>query len=427
LVARSQGELKGPVHLNCMFREPLEPLKTDKDFTDYLKSIKEWSKTTKPYARYIYSQKTIGKNDLDDISTRLNRIKKGIIIVGKIKELDQKSILSLSEKLKWPIFPDISSGFRIQNNHKHIISSFDSLLLSDKFKARNQIDGILHLGGRITSKRWYEWIKKSFLNEYIMVLNHPLRNDPFHNVSLRVQSPVGVFCQKIIPKIALQKSSSALKSWQDGERRLQIKMKNIFNEMRQLNEPLVARLISEYIPVKTALFLSSSMPIRTMDQYAYQNNRDINIGANRGASGIDGVIASACGFSKGLKKRVTLLIGDLAFCYDMNSLMMLKDLPQAMTIILINNNGGGIFNLLPIAQYKDVFEKYFAGPHNLEFSQLAMNFGLNYHSPDSIQKFIDVYQQCMLKKNSSLIEIKIERTHNTEIINEIQRKLIRFY
>jgi 2-succinyl-5-enolpyruvyl-6-hydroxy-3-cyclohexene-1-carboxylate synthase len=158
--------------------------------------------------------------------------------------------------------------------------------------------------------------------------------------------------------------------------------------------------------------------------FAGQKSQPVKVSANRGASGIDGTIASALGYGKGLKKPVTLLIGDLAFLHDINSLMLVKSTQQPIMIILINNRGGGIFSFLPIAAFPDVFEKYFATPHPYSFEQAAKFFHLAHFKPQTKSEFLEIYIELAKKEKSAIIEIETYRSENFELHNRIQNKVL---
>jgi len=191
-----------------------------------------------------------------------------------------------------------------------------------------------------------------------------------------------------------------------------------------LSEISVAQIISQNITNEAALFIASSMPIRDMDMFAIPNQNDVIIGSNRGASGIDGTIASSLGFASGLRRPLTLLIGDLAFMHDLNALAMIKDCAQPIIIVLINNQGGGIFSFLPVADYEDVFERNFATSHNFTFEKIAEMFGLKYFNPKSNQDFITLYTQYQYSKKPTLIEIRTNRTENFQQHKELNNKII---
>ncbi len=417
-VARSQGGLKGPVHLNCPFREPLTPVKVKMNID--LSELKTWERSAEPFTVYTQNESHPKSKDLSEIAEKINTIKNGLIVVGKLSKSDQQNVIRLSEKLNWPIFPDGVSGLRLGNTHKNVIHYFDQILLNKKLK----FDGILHFGGRITSKRFYELLNAQNLKHYIMVLNHPLRNDPFHNVSVRVQDSAAHFCQEMVKRIKTRKANALLKSLSSQSQKIDRVIDQEMDKSNSLNEVFVARTISTMIPSSHNLFLSNSLPIREIDMYASPNGDSIAIGSNRGASGIDGIIASAIGMTNGSQKPTTLLIGDLAFLHDLNSLAMLTQTKTPLQIVVLNNGGGGIFNFLPIASSdKNTFEKYFATSHNLSFAKAAELFDLDYLQPKTKQDFVSTYQKSLSHQRSTLIEVVTNRYETVQLIKSLQQKI----
>lgn len=183
-------------------------------------------------------------------------------------------------------------------------------------------------------------------------------------------------------------------------------------------------MISRYIPEQNGLFLANSMPIRDMDMYAATDGPVVSVAANRGTSGIEGTIASAAGFAAGLNSPVTLLIGDIAFLYDLNSLALLKSLSQPLIIVLVNNDGGGIFSFLPIAKFQNVFEPYFGVPHGLQFKQVTQMFGLDYYHPETTDAFIVAYKSAINNQRSAVIEVTTDRNENFALHQALQKNII---
>lgn len=423
-VFHTKGELKGPVHLNCMFREPLTPVKDKNNLKTYLKPLTGWLKTTAPYTTYKKEAGTLSAYDLKEIAEKIGKLKNGLILAGKLStEEGRKNIIKIAQRLNWPVFADFTSGLRQSDTSRHVIHYFDQLLLNPKIRKSLKFDGILHFGGRMTSKRLYEFIEQQTLKEYIMVLNHPLRNDPLHNVSLRIQANTNTFTEKLCAGLKSRSFSGQLKKIiQSNATAERIIEKNIF-ETPDITESAVARLITRHIPKEHALFLSNSLPLRETDMFSDVNDKTYPVGANRGASGIDGIIASACGFSQGLNKPVTLLIGDLAFLYDVNALSMLEKINKPMTIIVLNNDGGGIFSFLPIASQTSAFEKFFGTPHGLQFKGIAETFGLSYANPTTNNDFLSAYERGTSSKVSTLIEVRTRRSENLKHIQHLQNQI----
>ncbi len=269
----------------------------------------------------------------------------------------------------------------------------------------------------------YDYIERATPKQYIMALSHPLRNDPLHNVSTRIQCNIASLCNGIIKQTSQRKGNRLLSLLQKLNKQIDQKIDAFLGRQNELSEPQAARLVTQSIPSNTGLFVSSSMPIREIDMYGRSNANPVLLGANRGASGIDGTIASAIGFSMCLNKQTTLVIGDLAFLYDLNSLAMLHDLSQPMVIVVFNNNGGGIFSFLPVSQFCECFEKFFGTPHHLTFSAAADLFDLNYARPETDKEFTKAYQIALKSRTTTIIEIQTDRAYNLEIHQALQNKI----
>lgn len=419
-VFRAQGELPGPVHLNCMYREPFFLAEQAAALSQLKRSIRDWYQTDEPYTEYSKSQSIMSSRQIQSLVKTLEVAQNGVIVVGKLPDDKcRKAVLRLANKLKWPVFTDLSSGLRLGNNTPELIHFFNQLLS----KHKPQFDCVLQLGGRITAKNWQTWQSQHQINRYIMILNHPLRNDPLHNVTHRIHGRIDEICQKLSLKIKMRKPSAELKLLKPKNEKVAKAVDQICAESNQLTEPAVCHSISKLIPKSHALFLSNSLPLREFEGYASIHGAAVPIGANRGASGIDGIISSASGFSYGLKRRTTLLIGDLACLYDLNALAYLKQLSQPMSIVVLNNDGGGIFSFLPIAQSSRHFDEFFGTPHGLSFEGAAQQFGLNYQRPQTLSEFDGMYQYSLKQSKSTLIEVSTQRPANFDYQTKLCRQL----
>jgi len=414
---------RGVVHINCMFREPLALQKTSDDLKAYIKPLDRWVKSTVPYTEYVIGSGP-ALSDPKKIVRHLEGIKNGLIVVGKIGGTDeQQMVLDLAKKLGWPVFADISSGLRLGHKHPNLIPYFDQLLSSQKITKALSFDGVLHLGGRITSKRYYEFVVNQNPTEYIMVLNHALRNDPNHQVTLRIEAPVTNFIKGVLGLIKSRKPSAGLKTLSKANQAADRAIESFLTQDERLSEPRTARLVSQLIPEGHGLFLANSMPVRDMDFFADFKGDSVSVNGNRGASGIDGLIASASGYAKGLDKPVTLMIGDLAALYDLNALAMLRDLPVPLIIVVLNNGGGGIFSFLPIAEFKEGFEKFWGTPHSYTLAGAASTFELNYSQTMDATHFKKSYTQALKSQTSTIIEVMTSRQENLKVHQQLRHAI----
>jgi len=145
--------------------------------------------------------------------------------------------------------------------------------------------------------------------------------------------------------------------------------------------------------------------------------------ANRGASGIDGNIATAAGAAFGSGRALTAVLGDLAALHDLNSLALLRDITTPVALVIINNNGGGIFHFLPVSSQTALFERYFATPHGLSFETAAGLFGLTYANPDTLDGLCDAYGAALGRAGATLIEIRTGRAENAALHKAIDEQV----
>jgi 2-succinyl-5-enolpyruvyl-6-hydroxy-3-cyclohexene-1-carboxylate synthase len=414
-VYRALRSPAGPVHINCQFQEPLEPVDT-KRISDSLPGIQEWQQSQTPFRTHVRPVVSIDNTTLTRISKQINASSNGLLIVGRLEKVaDSKAVRSLSAALGWPLFADIQSGLRLGNEQQ--ITYYDHLLLQKPISENWKPDTVLHFGGVPTCKRLLQFLQKMKPHTYIQFADHPIPLDPIHAVTERIGCDIPTACSQLIPLI---KTASQSKLTELQTRNALIEKTIEAAITNEISEPFVARRISKLIPKDHALFLASSMPIRDMDMYAVANGNTVSVAANRGASGIDGTIASACGFAAGHKQSVTLLIGDLALLHDLNSLPLATQSRYPIIIVVINNDGGGIFHFLPIAQATPHFETWFGTPHGLTFKDAASLFKLPYRSPQSHSEFITDYQTAIKQNQSMIIEVKTDRAANIALHRRLQ-------
>jgi 2-succinyl-5-enolpyruvyl-6-hydroxy-3-cyclohexene-1-carboxylate synthase len=342
--------------------------------------------------------------------------------VGQLKSTAEiNAVFRLAARLNWAVFADIQSGLRLRNDFPNLINYFDRLLLVDRVELE-QIDTIVQLGTRIVSAQWWKWVEKHPPKNYIVIVNDGERHDPSHLVSLRIESNIAYLCQQL-PQLPPSIWVQQLRKDSDKIGVTAAK----FLKTSKLTEPLIIRTISELIPSWHGLWVANSMPIRDLDMFGVgaivEDSKSLSprIGANRGTSGIEGAIASATGFAVGLQSPVTAIVGDLSSLYDLNSLALLPHNSQPVIVVIINNDGGGIFSFLPIAKSTQIFDTYFGTPHGLDFSHAAAMFKIDYYHPDDRDEFIDNYTQALTNHRSAIVEVTTDRAENLQLHQDLIR------
>ncbi len=426
-VYRARRAPRGPIHLNLMFREPLipDPDTEPPDPAETNPALASWQTSGKPYTRYATTKPVVDAAGIRNLWEELSPVKRGLLVAGRLESRAEGAAVSrLAEALGWPLLPDIGSGVRLGGaGYKGTVHYYDALLSSEEFAAAHEPEAVLHVGGRSLSKRLEQLVGRSRPNPYAVIRESPLRLDPNHRVTHNIESDVTGFCDTLVEAVTdwpPKNDPGWTSSWCESSEAVERSIEDYFVETEQISEPLVARLVSRNIPEGHGLFLASSMPVRDADTYGATDSSGGPVAMNRGASGIDGTVASAVGFARGLGEAVTLLIGDLALLHDLNSLALLKNSPYPIVIVTLNNDGGGIFSFLPVAQHRDLFEPYFSTPQNLGFEDAAAMFGLRYEKPGTAADFLETYRAACSRGTSTLIEVTTDREENLALHRELQ-------
>ncbi|MFP4173031.1 MAG: 2-succinyl-5-enolpyruvyl-6-hydroxy-3-cyclohexene-1-carboxylic-acid synthase [Candidatus Hydrogenedentota bacterium] len=422
-VYRAGRSPRGPVQLNCMFREPLAPPPGNEWSGIYGESVARWKESAAPYTRYTPEAREPALGSVQAVAEALGECERGIVVLGELASHTRRDdVAAMLDALGWPVFPDIASGFRLGAAGRNVVHHYGALLLSEAAHALRP-DGVLHLGGPVTSKRLLTLLHDHPPRRYVMAADHPERRDPLHRVTLRLECAPDAFC-RALANLDVSWEATLHRDWLVKASAEAGECLDAYMEAGEtLSEPLVARLISRAVPPDSVLFLGNSMPIRDMDTFAAADGPHARVHVSRGASGIDGCVATAAGLALAAHGPVTAILGDLAVLHDLNALNLLRGLEHPFVLVVINNDGGGIFSFLPIAQHEHVFEPYFATPHGLRFEDAARMFGLRHVCPGTPAKFSAAYGEAIKRGGATLIEVITDRERNYAVHREIEEML----
>jgi 2-succinyl-5-enolpyruvyl-6-hydroxy-3-cyclohexene-1-carboxylate synthase len=180
----------------------------------------------------------------------------------------------------------------------------------------------------------------------------------------------------------------------------------------ELSEPLVAHSLGEWLDPGATLFVASSMPIRDVEEFLPARADAPRILSNRGANGIDGTVSAAFGAAAVAEGPVVLLIGDVALAHDIGGLLAARRLRLPLTIVLLNNDGGGIFHFLPVAGETDAFEEHVATPHGLDFARAAELYGCGYTRPQTLADLRTAIEASVAGGGATIVEVRTDRLEN---------------
>ena len=412
----------GPVHLNCQFREPLE---TEPMSPLLAAGGERWQAHAQPYTRY-HASALCWRPDPALLAT-LADSDHGLLVAGRGVGASATALEELAAVLDWPFLADVSSGARGT-------AGLQLLLQTPAGRRMLAADTVLQFGATPTAKGFQLLLQDAPPPRYLQVSETPDRLDPTHLVSERIPAAPAAVAQALVQELGAIAKSTARSAASASARAAALRRRgaaartaaNALLDASGLSEPVTAQLVSAFAERPVGLFLASSMPVRDVDTFATPLAVDLPRAANRGASGIDGTIASAAGYAAGLACPVLVLLGDLALIHDLNSLGQLSEAEHALVVVVINNRGGGIFSLLPVAQSADpaIFERYFAAPHQVAFEPVAAAFGLGYAQPrdrSELQRALTAAYATARKGRSSLLEVRTERTANAHLHQQLQR------
>ncbi|PPJ65087.1 2-succinyl-5-enolpyruvyl-6-hydroxy-3-cyclohexene-1-carboxylic-acid synthase [Cuspidothrix issatschenkoi] len=391
---RCQFPNSGAVHLNIPFRDPLAPIPDGTNFTldveDFFSGIVSTSLSITNYELPI----------TDD--------QKGIIVAGVAQLQDPekycRAIAHLSQSLQWPVLAEGLSPVRnYADLNPYIISTYDIILRNQQLAQELTPEIVIQIGEMPTSKELRNWLITN--NSQRFVIDNCDQNlDPLHGKTTHLRMSLTGISNLEIGNFG---ESEYLQKWCAVEKQIRKNIDNYFHQIDELIESKAAWLISQTLPPATPLFIANSMPVRDVEFFWKPNNLRINPYFNRGANGIDGTLSTALGIAHHQQSSV-MLTGDLALLHDTNGFLIRNKFIGHLTIILINNNGGGIFEMLPIAKFNPPFEEFFATPQDIDFSQLCATYNVEHELINSWEELQDNLKQ-LPKTGIRVLEIRTNR------------------
>jgi len=365
----------GPVHLNFPFRDPLEP---SFDAPGVIAAETLIAAAT-VLTRSCESVACGGFLDAVAVE-RLASHRYGLIVVGDYQLLRGDSdfasaVAQLSRQLGWPILSDVLNPLRSHADAcPGLVTHYDTMLRSGLDPSlESKVSAVLQLGALPTSKVLRAWLADLDAVSFLLSAG-PQNVDPLHRVATVLRGTVNTLLD-CLPLATVD--ANWIEQWLAAECVVAARVDQRLAELDSLFEGKVAWLLSRHLPPRSAVFLASSMSVRYAEFFWSAGNRLISIFSNRGANGIDGTLGTALGIAHG-GRPAFLLTGDLAFLHDSNALLLREELKGSLTVVLINNNGGGIFEHLPVAKEANNFERFFATPQSVDLCQLCAAHGVSH-------------------------------------------------
>lgn len=435
---RSLYPVPGAVHLNIPFRDPLAPIPDVFDLSEFTSKLKTKELQTEEFFAHLDSNL-----DLTITSDRLpsnnpNKLihperivieqkflqasglqaSRGLIIAGvsqtqisqtqKTKEYCE-AISRLAVSLNFPVLAEGLSPVRNHNNlNPNIISTYDLILRNRQLAQQLVPEVVIQIGEMPTSKILRNWLISNDAKRWII---DPCDQnlDSLHGRTTHIRTAVENI-QVPEPQDQDLSTNPYLQMWLAAEIQTRKNIDKTLAQKSDLFEGKVAWLLSQVLPRHTPIFIANSMPVRDVEFFWKPNSLGIKPFFNRGTNGIDGTLSTALGISHAQQSSV-MLTGDLALLHDTNGFLLSNKFIGHLTIVLINNNGGGIFEMLDIAKFEPPFEELFATPQNIDFTKLCATYGVEH---ELISSWEDLCQRLnpLPTKGIRILEVRTNRKAN---------------
>jgi 2-succinyl-5-enolpyruvyl-6-hydroxy-3-cyclohexene-1-carboxylate synthase len=403
----------GVVHLNFPLREPLVP-------NINMPNLWRQQDNRSTYLHIPSASSVLSDDEMDNIAQLVKASSNGLIICGENNDLEfGENVLRLSEHLKYPVLADPLSQLRSGVLKQGIIDSYDLILKDAELVKELEPKVIIRFGPMPVSKPLMLMLKNNPEITQIVVDQAGVYRDPTLNASHMITCDENVFCQSLINNVEKVQTSNFYESWIGCNEIYWEMVDHSLGKITDMFEGKIVRELQELLPNRCTLVVGNSMPIRDVDTFFGHTNKDISIIANRGASGIDGVVSTALGTSVVTTKPTYLLIGDLSFYHDLNGLLAAKMHNLDLTIILINNDGGGIFSFLPQSNEEKHFETLYGTPIGIDFSKVVDMYNGSYKKVESWEDLHTYFGTIGESKGLKVIEIPTDRKTRVKVHREL--------
>ena len=417
------GSNPGPVHLNVPFRKPLEPTTVPGDVPDSLAADSPRAVEGRAGPFVEASDPKLGPDPthVGAIATAIDDAERGLLVCGPADPpgMDSEVLERFVEATGFPVLADPLSDVRFDpvTEGLPICGGYDSYL--DGAADWPTPDIVVRTGASPTSKVLRKYLANVDARQVVVDPAGGWREAEFTATDLLVADPAAVF-EALAERVASGCTDAWRDSFETAERRYWELVADAC-ETEQF-EGGVLRDVARLSPDPTTLFVSNSMPVRDLDRFGRPRAANLTVLGNRGVSGIDGITSTALGAGSATDDPLVLVTGDLAYYHDMNGLLALGRCGLGATIVLVNNDGGGIFHKLPIESFDPPFTEQFKTPHGLDFEPTGDLYALDYRRVDGPGEFRDTFTSVVGNGEPTVVEVQTdaetshrhrERLHDT--------------
>jgi len=408
-LSEATGTPSGPVHLNCPFRKPLEPTPRPGDVPADLDPLAAAGRgTDQPFVRTTAGVPQLDRTDLRTVAEALS-VDRGLLVAGPADPpgVDPQAVTALAHATGFPIVADPLSGLRF-GGHTRVtttVGGYDGYLDPRVTEDWPDPEVVLRIGASPTSKRLRKYLARVDARQFVVDPAGEWREAEFRATDLVVADPSRL-AGRLAEVIRGAGDPDWRERWECAERaHADVVADAVGDEAGGYFEGAVLADVADLAPEPSTLVVSNSNPVRDADRYMAPSDANYTVLGNRGASGIDGVVSTALGAGSATTDDLTLVIGDLAYYHDSTGLLSALRCGVDATIVLVNNDGGGIFHRLPIESFDPPFTEAFKTPHGLDFEPTADLYDLGYTAVESRDEFRDAYADAVASEGTDVIDV----------------------
>lgn len=429
-VAEATGPAPGPVHLNLPFREPLDPRAVAADVLHDATALATTGRGPAPFTRVCRAVADASPDLVSELADLVRAHERGVIAVGPLDPGEDAlaALADLSAVSGWPLLAEPAAQLRTGPHAARAtaIATADWLLRDAAFASAHAPDVVLRVGPMPTSKAFRVWIERDRPAHLVVVDPGAGWEDPLHAASAIVRADPTLLATRLVRRLGASCSprpGAWGASWAAADAAARRVVAAAGVSSAGVTTPALVRTLAGALPDGATLYVSNSMAVRDLDCFWPAGDRRVRVLANRGANGIDGVLSSALGAAAAGQGPVALLIGDLAFLHDVGALATARRHGLPLAIIVANDDGGGIFSLLPVAAHGERahFDALFRVPHGIDLAVAARGFGIDATRVSGEASLRSALAEALAAGSTSVIEVPLDRTRDVALRRAIER------
>ncbi|MFD1684992.1 2-succinyl-5-enolpyruvyl-6-hydroxy-3-cyclohexene-1-carboxylic-acid synthase [Halobellus litoreus] len=422
-VAKATGTPAGPVHLNFPFRKPLEPTPVEGDVPADLPAPAIEGRDG-PFVDAAAGVPELDDDALRELASELSE-PRGLLVAGPADApgLDSEAVAAFAHASGFPVLADPLSGVRYGGlvRTTPVIGGYDGFLGERVREAWPDPDVVVRVGASPTSKPLRKYLAAVDARQYVVDPAAGWREAEFTATDLIVADP-----SRLLGRLSRLLAGPGSDAWRERWTGAEAAHAAVLDAEDAFCEGRILADVVDLAPDPATVFVSNSMPVRDLDRFGAPTTGSLTPLGNRGASGIDGIVSTALGAGSATTDDLTLVTGDLAYYHDMNGLLALGRCDVEATVVLVNNDGGGIFHMLPIEAYDPPFTPQFVTPHGLDFGPTEDLYDLSFARVEGEDRegFREAYAEATRRDGSHVVEVVTDAESSHEVREDLRQRAV---